>query len=132
MKKFIIILLLAGIILSACAQRKLYTPADRLVGHWVSDMNDNLYYSKVDTDSVGSYILYQTNGSKGHHQYKILNQVPEGEKLEIKYFFENGRTREEVFYLSKDGTELIQKYELFGLEIKSELDYVDNLTSPKE
>jgi hypothetical protein len=132
MKRSIIVLALITFVLTACGQRNLDTPADRLVGHWSTstESGDDLYFSKVNSDDVGSYILVQFDGNTARHKYKIVSQIPAGERVIVQLWFSDGTKRIDEYMISKDGMELESTFVYDGMELTSGLKYVDDKIEP--
>ena len=101
MRRKILYLLIIITLMASCINRNFDTPADRLVGHWATDVGDNLYYSKADKNGVGRYILVQDDGNTARHQYKIISQIPDGERIVVNLLFASGSQRAETLIISK-------------------------------
>jgi len=130
MRMPILALALVALILTSCSQRDMDSPADRLVGHWSTESGDDLYYSKVKTDGIGSYIPVGPDGNTARHKYKVVSQIPAGERVIVQLLFSNGDKRQEEYMLGKDGKELVSTTEILGTEITSKLKYVDGKIEP--
>ena len=115
--------------LSSKGERILSTPADRLVGHWSNELEENYYYGKL-TDGFGRYIIVAPNGKTVFHQYKIISQSPEGEKIVVQLLFSNGDKREETYVISKDGKELKKTTIYRGIGVITLRYYVDDKEKP--
>ncbi len=134
----ILVLALVALILTSCsqrnidspAQRTMDTPADRLVGHWSTKSGDSLYYSKVKTDGIGSYILVQTDGNTALHKYKVVSQIPAGERVIVQLLFSDGDKRDEQYIVGEDGKELVKTTEILGGTVTGKLKYVDGKIEP--
>ncbi len=130
MKTRMLLISLVTLFLVSCGQRDMGTPAERLIGHWSTKSSDHLYYAKTTDDGLGSYILVQPDGNTARHQYKVVSQIPTGERIIVLLMFSDGDKRQEEYMISKDGRELEETTEIRGMEIKSKLTYVDNKTVP--
>jgi hypothetical protein len=106
------------------------TPAERLIGHWSTESGDNLYYAKPKDEGLGSYVLVQPNGNTARHQYKVVSQIPTGERVIVVLMFSGGSKRTETYMISRDGKELVSTTEILGMEVTSKHRYVDNKTEP--
>lgn len=111
-------------------ERNLGTPAERLIGHWSTESGDNLYYSKIKSDGIGNYILIQPDGNIAFHQYKLISQVPQGNRIIIQLIFSDGDTRTQTFIVSKDGKEIESNTKVLDMTVTSQLNYVDNKEQP--
>lgn len=109
--------------------RNLSTPADRLVGHWTNDLEENYYYGKL-IDGIGSYIVVPPDGKPLPHQYKIISQDPGGEKIVVQLLFSSGETREETYLIPKDGSQFKKTTKYRGVEVISLRNYVDDREEP--
>jgi len=112
------------------AERTLNTPADRLVGHWSTKSGDNLYFGKLRTDGMGSYILVQPDGNTAFHQYKIISLIPRGERVIVQLNFSDDNKRNATYFISKDGKHLESTSEIVGMKITTQLEYVDTKEKP--
>jgi len=130
MKTHVLLLSLVTLFLVSCGQRDMGTPAERLIGHWSTKSGDHLYYAKAKDDGLGSYVLVQPDGNTSRHQYKVVSQIPTGERVFVILMFSDGDKRKEEYTISKDGRELEKTTEILGIEVKSKLTYVDNRTAP--
>jgi hypothetical protein len=106
------------------------TPAERLIGHWSTESGDNLYYAKPKDEGLGSHVLVQPNGNTARHHYKVLSQIPTGERVVVDIVFSDGSKRTETYMISKDGKELVSTIKILGSDLSIELRYVDNKTEP--
>jgi hypothetical protein len=111
-------------------ERSSGTPVERLVGHWSTKAGDNLYYSKIKSDGFGSYVLVQPDGNTAFHQYKLVAQTPQGDRVIVQLIFSDGDTRTQTFIVSKDGEELESNTKVLDITITSHLNYVDNKENP--
>lgn len=130
--KFLFSILLL-VLISSCGKsgRDLSTPHGRLVGHWATDAGDHLYYSKIDSKTeMGTYILVQPNGNTAKHRYKIVSEIPKGERIIVQLLFASGDSRNDTYYISKDGQLLTKKWVFLGEESSITEKYVDNEISP--
>lgn len=133
MKKHLLLLSLIALFFaspSSGGERILGTPAERLVGHWSTGAGDNLYYGKIKSDGLGSYILVQPDGNTALHQYKIISQIPLKERVIVQLIFSDGKTRIETYMISKDGKEHESTTEVHGMKITSQHKYVDDKEKP--
>ena len=121
---------LVAIFLVSCGSRDMASPAGRLVGHWTTKAGDHLYYSKTDSDGLGSYILVQPDGNTAHHRYKVLSEVKTGERVIVQLQFADGDTRNATYDVSKDGKIVSSTTKILFSEIAAELTYVDGRTKP--
>lgn len=126
----ILMLTLAGLVLTSCGQRNLDTPADRLVGHWSNESDDHLYYSRANADGVGSYILVQFDGNTARHEYKIVSQIPAGERVIVQLWFSDGTRRIDEYMLGRDGMELEITFVNDGMELAAKWYYIDDKVEP--
>ena len=138
MKKIVLLFLIAlffagnssgGEKISSTDERILSTPADRLVGHWSNELEENYFYGKL-TDGFGSYIIATPNGETVFHQYKIISQYPEREKIVVQLLFSNGDKREETYLIAKDGKELKKTTIYRGIGVITLRYYVDDKEKP--
>jgi hypothetical protein len=111
-------------------ERVLGTPVDRLIGHWSSDAGDNVYYAGIMSDGFGSYIIVQPNGNTAIHQYKLISQIPAGERVIVQIIFSSGNKQTDKYMISKDGVGLEYAHEILGRMITGQLKYVDDKISP--
>jgi hypothetical protein len=133
MKKHLLLLSLIALFFaspSSGGERILGTPAERLVGHWSTESGDNLYYAKIKSDGLGSYILVQPNGNIAIHRYKIISQISAGERIIVQLIFSGGNKRYATYMISKDGKELESTTEILGMKITLRLKYVDDKEKP--
>lgn len=133
MKKHLLLASIVAIFFASTsygAERILGTPAERLIGHWSTESGDNLYYAKIRADGLGGYILVQPDGNTASHQYKIVSQIPTGERVIVQVLFSNGDKRNETYIIPKDGKELTATTELLGMKITLQLKYVGGKTEP--
>jgi hypothetical protein len=132
MKKYLFLLSLLVIFFAASSsggERILSTPAERLVGHW-SIAGDNLYYGKLKSDGLGSYIIVHPNGSTYVFPYRIISQIPAEERVTVQLILSSGETRNDTCVISKDGKKLESTTELVGMKITTQLKYVDDKEKP--
>jgi hypothetical protein len=128
--------LLVSFVLLVCAgtsngsERSLGTPAERLIGHWSTRVGDHLYYAKIRADGLGSYVLVQPDGNTARHQYKIVSQIPTGERVIVQLLFSDGDKRNETYLIAKDGQELTATTVFHAMTITSQLKYVDSKIKP--
>jgi len=126
--------ILAASLLAACssgsgAAASAY--AKKLVGHWSSAGNDNLYFGEVDqATKIGSYILVHPDGKAFTHQYKIESVEPEKRTIKTNLLFAGGDQREQSFLLSDDGQSIETTTLITGIETHSQLSKVDDKTAP--
>jgi len=105
--------------------------AKKLVGHWSSAGNDNLYFGEADAASkTGSYILVHPDGKAFAHQYKIESVEPKKRTINTNLLFADGDKREQSFALSEDGQSIETTTIITGMEIHSQLSKVDDKTAP--
>lgn len=133
MKELALLAFSAGILFGSSSYadvRLMLTPSERLVGHWSTSEGDNLYYANVKSDGVGSYTLVQPDGNTALHQYKIISQIPSGERMIVQLLFSDDSKRNETYFISKDGMRLESTTEIIGMTISSSLKYIDNKVKP--
>ena len=130
MRTALLVAAVSALALVSCAERTLTTPADRLVGHWATAMEDHLYFSKADSEGMGRYTLVQFDGNTARHNYKIVSQIPDGDRVIVLLLFSDGDQRTDEFHVSQDGSTAQSTTVIFGAEITSELRYVDEKEEP--
>jgi hypothetical protein len=133
MKKYLLLVSLVLLFFASTShgpERILSTPAESLIGHWSTTSGDNLYYAKIRADELGSYILVQPDGNTARHQYKIVSQIPAGERVIVQLLFSSGDKRNETYIIAKNGKELTATTVFLGMTITSQLRYVDSKTEP--
>ena len=133
MKKHLLLLSLIALLIASSSfggKRIFSTPAERLVGHWSTKPGDNLYYGKLKSDGFGSYILVQPDGNTALHQYKIVSQIPAGERVMVQLIFSDGDKRNATYIISKNGEELESTTEILGMKITTQQKYVDDKEKP--
>jgi hypothetical protein len=111
-------------------ERLMDTPADRLIGHWVTQTKGHLYISKLNTEGIGNYTMVQPDGSTEYHRYKIVSQIPNGEQVVLRILYSDNRTRDDVCTVSKDGKEFRQTIRASRLKATTSRFYVDSKTEP--
>lgn len=106
-------------------------PAQRLIGHWATDMGDQLYYGPIDAASgKGPYTLIQARGNTFRHAYHIEGRDPARQAIRATYLFADGDTAAIGFTISADGKTLTSVQEITGMMIESEATRVDDRTAP--
>jgi len=115
--------------LSGQEGRNLSTPADRLVGHWTNDLEENYYFGKP-ADGIGSYIIVPPDGKPLPYKYKVVTQDPAGEKIVVLLLFREGEAREETYLIAKDGKQFKKTSIYRGVEVISLRNYVDDREKP--
>ena len=126
--------ILATALLAACssgsgAAASAY--AKKLVGHWSSAGNDNLYFGEADqTSKIGSYILVHPDGKAFTHQYKIESVEPRKRTIKTNLLFAGGDQREQSFLVSDDAQSVETTTLITGIETHSQLSKVDDKTAP--
>ncbi len=113
--------------------RDLSTPAKRLVGHWVTPGNTHYYFAPTDTLTDVGPLTWVEVGADGRvlkHQYKIISQVPGGEKLSIQLLFSAGGNRIDPYIVPKDGQSMHATITVTGITIEDTYTYVDDRTRP--
>jgi len=105
--------------------------ARKLVGHWSSAGNDNLYFGEADTVSkTGSYILVHPDGKAFTHRYKVESVTARERTIKTNLLFAGGDQREQTFVLSEDGKSIETTTVVTGIETHSALTRVDDRTAP--
>lgn len=126
--------MLATALLAACssgsgAAASAY--AKKLVGHWSSAGNDNLYFGETDAGSrIGSYVLVHPDGKAFTHRYRIESAEPKKRVIKTTLLFADGDKREESFLVSEDGQSVETSTVVTGIETHSQLSKVDDKTAP--
>ncbi len=106
-------------------------PAQRLIGHWVTDVGDQLYYGPIDAASgKGPYTLIQASGNTFRHAYRIEGRDPARQTIRATYLFADGDSAAVGFTMSADGKTLTSAQEITGMMIESEATRVDDRTAP--
>ncbi len=130
MKTRMILLSLVALVLVSCGKRDMGTPAERLIGHWSTDSGYHFYYAKAKDTGLGSYVSVEPDGNTARHQYKVVSQIPTGERVIVLLVFSGGDKRSATCMISKDGKELVRSMKFLGTEVTTTLRYVDNKTEP--
>lgn len=106
-------------------------PASRLIGHWATDANDQLFYGPIDAASgQGPYTLIHPDGKVFRHAYRIRSTDPTRQAIQATYVFADGDTVQVAFALSADGRTLTSTQEITGMRIDSDATRVDDRTAP--
>jgi hypothetical protein len=93
------------------------------------------YIGKIDPKTkVGSYIMIDID-NMARHQYRIISEQLSGERVVIQRIFPGGDSRDETFFITKDGLSAISETELDEEFLKGQLfidtlEYVDNKDKP--
>ncbi|OPX18010.1 hypothetical protein BXT86_03455 [candidate division WOR-3 bacterium 4484_100] len=113
--------------------RDLSKPSSRLVGHWRNDAGDNLYYDMVNPETqVGSFYIVRPDSSVAKHRYKILSEIPKGERIIVLILFNDGTRRKEIYYINRDGLSMKTETRISDIFISGECKYIDNKTAPEK
>lgn len=106
-------------------------PAQRLIGHWATDMGDQLYYGPIDAATGrGAYTLIQASGNTFRHGYRIQGSDPARQAIQATYLFADGDSAQILFRISADGKTLTSTQEITGMMIDSDATRVDDRTAP--
>lgn len=107
------------------------TPTKRLIGHWSTASNDNLYFSPVKAGGRGRYILLQGRSGRSYeHNYRIIAEDSDRNSLEVELLFADGDSRPETYVFSEDGKTMTSSTVLSDTPLSSELQFVDSKTQP--
>ncbi len=113
--------------------RDLSRPCLRLIGHWQNEAGDNLYYGAVDPETqIGSFFIIRPDGSVAKHRYKILSEIPAGERVIVLLLFNDGTQRKEIYYIDKSGLSMKTEMKLSDVFISGKCRYVDAQVRPEK
>lgn len=106
-------------------------PASRLIGHWATDLGDQLYYGPLDAATkTGAYTLIQSSGKRFDHAYNVQASDPATQTIQATYSFADGDRASVAFELSADGKTLTSTQEITGMSIATDAKRVDDRTAP--
>ena len=111
--------------------RDLSKPSQRLVGHWVTAGGDHVYIGAIDPETeIGAFGWVETSadGRVIKHRYKVISEVPRGEKVTIQILFRGGGDRLDSCLVSKDGMKMTRTITVAGGTIEEKSRYVDSKT----
>jgi len=134
--RFVITVILAAALLASCSNAepgpgRTSAATPRLVGHWTSRGNDNLYFGEIDpTTKIGSYILVHPDGKLFTHRYQVESEDPSERSISTTLLFASGNRREETYVISEDGKSMQSTTLVTGIETHSQLTKVDDKTAP--
>jgi len=129
-------LILAVALLTACSNASQGAGTDlavaaKLVGHWSTSGNDNLYYGAIDpATGIGSFVMVHPDGKVFNHRYHVDSATASDRTIRTTLLFADGDSREETFVLSEDGTSLETATVITDIDVHGEQNRVDAKTAP--
>lgn len=123
---------LLALFLASCTQRSqrvMDTPAARLVGHWITEESDDLYFAASNADGLGNFAHVHRNGTD-RYQYKIVRQIPQVDRVIVQMLFPNGNKAIATCVIPKDGKILERTTEIYDMKTTTILRYVDGRQEP--
>ncbi len=92
-------------ILSGCyAKRDLSSPSKRLVGHWVTSLGYNAYYSEPDPQTKqGAIVSVNKDGTQDRSSYKVTDEDVAGERVVYTVTLPDGFAHSFTSFIPKDG-----------------------------
>ena len=130
-------LLVAG---GGCARQadepRAHAPSEQLVGHWVSDLGDHLYFAPIDEgDEFGRFTLIQASRPEHAfaHRYKVLAEDRDDNSVRVRVWFVSGRTEARRYGVQAGGQRLTCNYVSPSLHTVNEVSYsrVDDQIGPE-
>ncbi|HEY8682587.1 MAG TPA: hypothetical protein VIM06_05405 [Rhodanobacter sp.] len=111
---------------------QLGSPSQRLLGHWGDASGDNLYYGPRDAVSgIGSFIMSHPDSRLFKHHYKVINEDPATQTINVNLLFVDGDSRTETDVVAANGAKLTTGTLLNDHYISGTLDRVDDATAPE-
>jgi hypothetical protein len=124
--------------LGACARQAeapgdlsaLGPPSARLVGHWATPTNDELYFGAVDpTYRTGSYVLVHPDKKVFRHTYRVDAEDPSDQHVAVTLLFADGERRDETYVIAADGRSMTSSTVVTGVPTETRLSRVDDATT---
>ena len=117
-----------------CANAK--TVSEQLVGHWVSDLGDHLYFGPIrGDDEFGHFTLVQASRPEHAftHRYEVLAEGRDGDSVQVRMWFVSGRTEARRYSVQAGGQRLTCNDVSPSLHTEIEVSYtrVDDRVEPE-
>lgn len=111
-------------------------PSAQLVGHWVSDLGDHLYFAPIrEGDESGRFTLVQASRPEHAvtHRYEVLAEGPDDDSVQVRMWFVSGRTEARRYSMQAGGQRLTCNYISPSLHTEIEVSYsrVDDRVEPE-
>jgi hypothetical protein len=129
---------LFGVLAGACSHRAepakdlsaLGPPSTRLVGHWATPSNDELYFDAADaTYRTGNYVLVHPDKKAFRHKYHIDAEDPSDQHIAVTLLFADGTRGDTKYTIAEDGRSMIESRVVTGIPTETELRRVDDKTT---